>query len=550
MSRPADPGRDRSGALPRLGWLPWLVVAPLFLAPFGAALAAGTAVDGGSGSWTGFLSSTAVRASLGFSAAQASISTLACLALGLPGAWLLARCRFAGRRWYRALASLALVFPPVLFSLGFVGAWGNNGFVNQLLMAVSGSAEPPLRLAYSFGGVVAAHALLNFPLVSGLVAPVWRRLPRSTADAARLLGAGEGRVFLTVTLPGLLPGVAAAASLVFLYCFMSFAIPLTLGGGPAMATLEVSIYAAVSGGNDFARAGGLAALEAGCSLCILAAYVWLNARASRAADGAPAALRPLRSLPFPVRLAARLWLVGSSALALSPLAALAASSLAAADGGPAYRWSLEAWRKLWRDPANLQAMGDSLLVAAAAAALALAIACLLLAGEGRSGARPLRAVFFGLPLALSSVMLSLGYLVLFPTGANVAALVAVQACAAYPVAWRGLAAVRGRIPRQLDEAAQLLGAGRTRIAATIDVPLLRPVLLSSFALAFAVSLGEINAALLLTPNGFPLLSVRAYRLMGSYQFPVAAAIGVMVCALALFAVAASARWGAAASGEE
>jgi len=186
-------------------------------------------------------------------------------------------------------------------------------------------------------------------------------------------------------------------------------------------------------------------------------------------------------------------------------------------------------------------MADSALLALAVAVLGVAIAVLLLVGEGREGKTGLRGVFFALPVALSSVMLSLGYLVLFPLGAGVGALAIVQATAAYPLAWRTLSAARSRIPSGLDEAATLLGASRPRILATVDLALLRPALLSSLALCAAISLGEINAALMLNPLDFPLLGLRAYRLMGSYQYPVACALGVLVCLIAGLAFAAADR---------
>jgi thiamine transport system permease protein len=526
--------------------LPWLLVAPLFLVPFGAAVLGGPLGAHPDGTAEGILTtlrSPAILASLRFSLLQALVSTALSLALGLPGAWLLSRYRFRGRRLYAALSGIPFVFPPVLFTLGFVRAWGRNGLVNTGLMRLFGLEQAPLDFAYSFSGVVIAHALLNFPLVVAMVGAVWSRASRTPEDAARCLGAGEGRIFATITLPSILPGIAAAASLVFLYCFMSFAIPLTLGGGPDYATLEVSIYAAISGEQDFAKAGTIALLEGCCAIGVLALYSVLHARSAAATLDAPGEKLPLTVLRRPVRVLSILWLLLSGALALSPLGALVASSftkLGRWGGVPTF--SVEPYVKTFTDPGSLQAMANSTFLALAVAALGVGIAVLLLVGEGREGRTGLRGIFFALPVALSSVMLSLGYLILFPLGAGVAALAFVQATAAYPLAWRTLTAARSRIPVGLDEAATLLGASRPRVLATVDLPLLRPALLSSLALCAAISLGEINAALMLNPTDFPLLGLRAYRLMGSYQYPVACALGVVVCLWAGLAFAAADRF--------
>jgi thiamine transport system permease protein len=529
--------------------LPWLLVAPLFLVPFGAAVLAGplgSAGTGGEGALARLLAilhSPSILASLRFSLLQALASTLLSLSFGLPGAWLLSRYSFRGRRLYTALSGIPFVFPPVLFTLGFVRAWGRNGLVNAGLMDLLGLAKAPLNFAYSFSGVVIAHALLNFPLVVALVGAVWSRVPRTPEDAARCLGASEGRVFTTITLPSILPGIAAAASLVFLYCFMSFAIPLTLGGGPGYATLEVSIYAAVTGEQNFAMAGTIALLEGCCAVGVLALYSLLHARSVAASADAPGERVPLSAQRRLLRSLAPVWLVVSGALALSPLLALLISSFTQVGRwGGAPTLSIESYVKTFTDPASLHAMADSALLALAVAGLGVGIAVLLLVGEGRAARTGLRGIFFALPVALSSVMLSLGYLVLFPLGAGVGALAVVQATAAYPLAWRTLAAARSRIPTGLDEAATLLGASRPRILATVDLPLLRQALLSSMALCAAISLGEINAALMLNPTGFPLLGLRAYRLMGSYQYPLACALGVLVCLFAGLAFAAADRW--------
>ena len=539
-------GRGRIWSL-AIRALPWLLVAPLFLVPFGAAVLHGSlGTPGPAGAPEGFLAtlgSPAILASLRFSLLQALASTLLSLLLGLPGAWLLSRYTFRGRRLYAALSGIPFVFPPVLFTLGFVRAWGRNGLVNAGLMRLFGLEQAPLDFAYSFSGVVVAHALLNFPLVVALVGAVWSRLPRTPEDAARCLGAGEGRIFATLTLPSILPGIAAAASLVFLYCFMSFAIPLTLGGGPQYATLEVSIYAAVSGEQNFARAGTIALLEGCCAVGVLALYSLLHARSVAASTDAPAERLPLSDLRRPFRSLSVAWLAASGALAVSPLLALLASSFTKVGRwGGAPTLSLDPYVRTFTDPASLRAMADSALLALAVAVLGVGIAVLLLAGEGRAARSGLRGIFFALPVALSSVMLSLGYLVLFPLGAGVGALALVQATAAYPLAWRTLSAARTRIPAGLDEAAILLGASRTRILATVDLPLLRQALLSSLALCAAISLGEINAALMLNPTNFPLLGLRAYRLMGSYQYPLACALGVVVCLWAGLAFATADRF--------
>ncbi len=530
--------------------LPWILVAPLFLVPLGMALwAAVASADGRTGAGLLTLAlSPAVLASLRFSLVQAALSTLLALLFGMPGAWLLARYRFLGRRWYAALSGIPFVFPPVLFTLGFTRVWGLNGLVNQLLMTVFGLANPPITIAYSLWGVVLAHAMFNFPLVVGLVSAVWKRSSGNLEQAARCLWAREGRIFWSVTLPSIMPGLLAAVVLVFLYCFMSFAIPLVLGGGPEFATLEVSIFVAANGDQDFARAGIIAGLEALVSVSVLLAWMALTRRSALASAGSDTedsaerlAVRTLRPLG---RWLARAWLAVSSLAALSPALALLLTSLGTQRhtvGGNGF--SLGQYQVLFSQPEYLRAVLDSAILAVAVGLVAVLIGLVLLAGEEQGGVGGrgalFRAAFFALPIALSSVMLSLGYLVLFPLGSSVWVLILVQATAAYPLAYRALAAARERIGRDLAEAAWVLGASRWQYVRQLEFPLLRPALLSAFALCAALSLGEINAALMLNVANFPLLGLKAYRLMAAYQYPLACALGVLVCVVAGLAFAVS-----------
>ena len=139
-------------------------------------------------------------------------------------------------------AQLCFVLPSILVVLGFVIFYGNNGFLNRMLMSLLKSDEPVVKILYSFRAIILAHAFLNFPVALSLLTGYWSSLSRTAENAAATLGAGKLRIFLTITLSRILPVLLSAALLIFLYCFTSFSIILVLGGGPEYTTLEVEIY--------------------------------------------------------------------------------------------------------------------------------------------------------------------------------------------------------------------------------------------------------------------------------------------------------------------
>lgn len=89
-----------------------------------------------------------------FTFLQAAVSTLAALALGLPGAYILSHYQFRGKRLLQSLSQLPFVLPSILVVLGFVIFFGNSGVLNRALMDLFDLSEPPVRLLYSFKSII------------------------------------------------------------------------------------------------------------------------------------------------------------------------------------------------------------------------------------------------------------------------------------------------------------------------------------------------------------------------------------------------------------
>ena len=193
-----------------------------FYLPLGLVL--GEVIKGGGDLVFSVLSRPYYRKILRFTLFQAAVSTLFALIMGLPGGYLLGRYRFPGRGVVKSLSTLPFVLPSILVVLGFVLFFGNNGTLNRFLGSLFHSSEPPLKILYSFKAIILAHGFYNFPIIMRLTSPAWMNLPANQINAAHSLGAKPGRLFRTVTLPHLIPALLASASLVFLFCFMSFAI--------------------------------------------------------------------------------------------------------------------------------------------------------------------------------------------------------------------------------------------------------------------------------------------------------------------------------------
>jgi len=163
----------------------------------------------------------------------AAVSTALCLALGYPMAYGIAR---SGRRWRGAL--LLLVLLPFWTSFlvrvyAWMGLLGNNGLINELLLALHLVDEPIVMLQTRF----AMYVGIVYSYLPFMILPLYANLERhdeSLREAAVDLGATPLRAFLHVTLPLSLPGIVAGSMLVFIPAVGEFVIPRLLGGADSL----------------------------------------------------------------------------------------------------------------------------------------------------------------------------------------------------------------------------------------------------------------------------------------------------------------------------
>ncbi len=137
-------------------------------------------------------------------------SMLCSLPFGLGAAWLLARCRFPGKMFVDAIIHLPLVLPPVVVGYALLTIFGKRAAVGGWLFDTFG-----ISLAFNWKGAALASAVMAFPLMVRAMRLSLGAVDRRLEAAALTLGASRTRVFLTVTLPLIMPGMLAGAILAF-----------------------------------------------------------------------------------------------------------------------------------------------------------------------------------------------------------------------------------------------------------------------------------------------------------------------------------------------
>jgi molybdate transport system permease protein len=183
-----------------------------------------------------------LSARVGRAAAVSVAASTAAVALGLalafPLAWVLARTRFPGRRWLRALALVPMVLPPVVAGVGLLTAFGRRGLLGGALEALG------ISIPFTTAAVVLAATFVSAPFLVVTLEAGLAGLDRGLEEAAATLGASPARVLVTVVLPGLRPSLAAGIALAWTRALGEFGATITFAGNlrGRTQTLPLAVY--------------------------------------------------------------------------------------------------------------------------------------------------------------------------------------------------------------------------------------------------------------------------------------------------------------------
>ena len=480
---------------------------------------------------------------VGLTIGQAALAAVACVALGLPIAHVLYRLRFRGRAFMRALVILPFVLPTVVVGVAFRTLLREGGMLGGL------------GLDGTFPAILLALVFFNIAVVVRTVGSAWEGLDPRQEDAARVLGASPARVFATVTLPRLAPSIAAAASIVFLFCATAFGVVLVLGG-TRFGTIETEIYLLTTQFLDLRSASVLSVVQLVIVVGLL--LVVGRVRTTRQRRVVAPARRVRAASDWPTITAT---VLVAAALAL-PILALVERSLRTDEGyglanyaglaGTGSRNALVV--PVW------VALGNSLAIAVQATLIALVVglaASLVLSRSPRSlVARRAITLFDGallLPLGVSAVTVGFGFLITlnqppFDLRSSPILVPIAQALVALPLVVRTVLPVLRGIDPRLRESAAVLGASPWRVLRDVDLTVVaRPVLAAS-GFAFAVALGEFGATAFLSRPDRPTLPVVIYRLIGlpggdNFELAIAASVVLAAVTVAVIALVERLRVG-------
>jgi molybdate transport system permease protein len=214
-----------------------------------------------------------VRQALGLTTLASLATVAACLVLGTPLAWLLARIEFRGRALLRALVLVPLVLPPVVAGVALTTALGRTGVVGRPLDDWFG-----ITLPFTTWAVVIAHTFVSMPFYVLAVEGALRTSGEEYDAVAATLGADRWTTFRRVTLPLALPGVAAGAALAWARSLGEFGATITFAGNypGTTQTMPSLIYTELQSDPMVARTVSMVLLVVSVGVLVLLRTRWLT----------------------------------------------------------------------------------------------------------------------------------------------------------------------------------------------------------------------------------------------------------------------------------
>jgi len=457
-------------------------------------------------------------AALRFTLVQAVLSAGLSVALAVPVARALARRRFAGRGALITLMGAPFLLPVMVAVLGLLAVFGRAGVINR---GLEGLGLPGLSI-YGLQGVVLAHLFLNLPLAVRMILQGWQAIPAERFRLAEALDLGPQGIARHLERPMLREVLPGAALVILSLCLTSFAVALTLGGGPGATTVELAIWQAVRLEFDLAHAAGLGLVQVAVSaLAAAAAWVWVRP----AGFGAGVGVGAMPVIPAPggaTRAGDALAIVAAALFLLVPLGAVVLRGMPGVSELPPSVWS---------------AAGRSLAVAVVSALLAVTVALVLALAVAQRGSLMIELAA-ALPLAVSGMVLGTGLFLLLqpvvsPQAVALPVTVGVNAALALPFLFRLLLPEARALRSDYGRLADSLGlAGWARLRWLVLPRLARPLGFGA-GIAAALSMGDLGVIALFAGEQGVTLPLMIQRLIGAYRMEAAAGAALVLVGLSL-----------------
>ena len=433
---------------------------------------------------------------------------------------------------FQVVSMLPVVSPPFVLSLSIIMLFGKSGLITRYLLGMYDNS------VYGFWGIFVVQTLTFFPVCYMMLKGLLKNIDPSLEEAARDMGASRWKVFTSVTLPLVLPGLGNAFLVTFIESIADFANPMIIGG--SYDTLATTIYLQITGAYDKQGAAAMAVVLLCITLLmfVVQKYV-LEAKSTATLSGKASRARMLitdASVRIPLT-------VICCALAIFVVVMYLCVPFGALFKTWGYDFSLTTkwFEQVFTKYHGFQAFRDSFLLSLVAAPitaiLSMIISYLVVKRNFRTKGF-IEAVSM-LAMAVPGTVLGVGYIRgfsggVFHTGVlqgiygSAAILIIVFIVLSLPTGTRsGISALR-QIDKSIEESAYDMGADSFTVFRTVTLPLIKDSFFSGLVTAFVRSITAISAIILLVTPQFFLITVQINEFAEKGNYGIACAFATIL----------------------
>ncbi|MCD6074165.1 MAG: Fe3+ transporter permease [Rhodospirillales bacterium] len=474
--------------------------------------------------------------------------------LGVFFAWLIERTDARWGALSRLLPVIPLLLPPVAMAIGWLFlADPRAGFLARPIIdgiqAIGIDIDPSSLAIQSWKGLIFLYVLWAVPHVYVVAAAAFSGLDPSLEEAARMCGKGRMRCFWGVSLPAIRHAVGASVLLCVISSIGLYSIAALLGSAARIDILSVYIYRLLN--FSYPPKTGQAVVL-GLVLMVVIGSIWLLQRkiASRTGHATIGGqgLRPnllaLGGWKWPARIMILLYVLLTSVL---PLLALFIVALQ-----PFWRpnivfanLSFANFAEFASSQASRMAITNSAMLAIGTSTVVVLVAGLMaIAAKQLGGTREkFLGVITKMPTAIPHIVFAVGVLVAFgfaPFYLSGGWLILFLCYLAVYLPSASIAAESSvqQVGNQLVEASRIFGASPSRTFFRVQLPLILPGLAAGWASIFALVLGELNAAAILSGPRNPVIGYLIITLFDNGTYSQLAAIGSIIGVVSAITVSA------------
>ena len=425
---------------------------------------------------------------------------------------------------FKVVSMLPVVSPPFVLSLSMIMLFGKAGIITRFLLGIYDNS------VYGFWGIVIVQTLTLFPVCYMMLKGLLKNIDPSLEETARDMGASRFKVFTSVTLPLMLPGLGNAFLVTFIESIADFANPMIIGG--SYDTLATTIYLQITGSYDKPGAAAMAVVLLCITLAMFAVQkYYLEAKTSATLTGKASRGRMLiedKSVKVPLTV---LCAVAAGFVILMYIC-VPIGSFFPTWGYKFFPLTGKWFKLVFTRYHGFQAFRDSFVLSLIAAPITALLSMIIsyLVVKRKFKAKGFIEAVSMLAMAVPGTVLGVGYIRGFAGGVfhtgflqglygTGLILIIVFVVRSLPTGTRsGISALR-QIDKSIEESAYDMGADSFRVFMTVTLPLIKDSFLSGLVTAFVRSITAISAIILLVTPQFLLITVQIneFAEKGSYS---------------------------------